>query len=74
MYQLTHTRVLSSLRAYLSAPQSLGTNLNKDSLITSPLRLRPLTFPDARGHVWDVWEELLRSRFRVGFQERAHVI
>jgi hypothetical protein len=76
MYQLTHTRVLSSLRAYLSAPQSLGANLNKDSLSTFPLRLSPfsLTFPDAHGHVRDVWEELPRSRFRVGLQERAHVI
>ena len=33
-----------------------------------------LTFPDARGHVRDVWEELPRSRFRVGPQDCALVI
>ena len=69
-------QVLSSLCAYLSAPRSLGANFNKDTLSTFPLRLPPLflTFPDARGHVRDIWKELPQSRFRVGIQDRAHVI
>jgi hypothetical protein len=46
-----------SLCAYLRAPQSLGANLNKDSLSMFPPRLSPfsLTFPDACGHVRDVF-------------------
>ena len=41
-----------------------------------PVRLSPflLTFPKARGPVRDDWEELLQSRFRVGLQDRPHVI
>jgi hypothetical protein len=47
---------------------SVSANLYKDSLSTFPFRLNPisLAFPDARGHVRDVWQELRRSRFRVG--------
>ena len=66
----------ASLQAYSSAPQSLGANLNKVSLSIFLLRLSSfsLTFPDACSHFWDVLEQRSRSRFRVGLQERAHVI
>ena len=79
MYQLTHTQArpqVLSLQAYLSAPQSLGANVNKVSFSMFLLRLSSfsLTFPDACGHFRDVWEQRSRSRFRVGLQERAHVV
>ena len=68
VYQLTRTRADISLvvaMRFFECPQFLGVNLKKDSLSTFPLRFRlflfSLTFPDARGHVRDNWEELPRS-------------
>ena len=78
MYQLTHTRTdCKSCRRYaLIFLLSLYARISTMTLSTFPLRLSPfsLTFPYACGHVRDVCEQLSRSRFRVGLQERARVI
>ena len=79
--QVNCTRVLLDVTAhsYPSRPQVLSlrvehspvsANPHKSSLSAFPPRLSPLslTFPDPCGHVRDVWEELPRSRFRVGLQ------
>ena len=68
----------SSLRAYPRTPQSQYSSskqVSRTSTKTLSVRLLTPTLSISRSpfvsHVWDVWEELFQSRFRVGLHDRA---